>query len=1251
MATLMSLGATVQLTATVLDDNGQSVEGAVVTWQSGDEAVATVIAEGLVMAVRNGTARITATSGSATVGIDVTVMQSAGSIVIAPEMATLMSLGATVQLTATVLDDNGQSVEGAVVTWQSGDEAVATVSAQGLVTAVMNGTARVMATSGAATSGIDVTVVQSAGSIVIAPDEATLMSLGATVQLTATVLDDNGQSVEGAVVTWQSGDEAVATVSAEGLVMAVRNGTARITATSGSATVGIDVTVMQSAGSIVIAPEMATLMSLGETVQLTATVLDDNGQSVEGAVVTWQSGDEAVATVSAQGLVTAVMNGTARVMATSGAATSGIDVTVVQSAGSIVIAPDEATLMSLGATVQLTATVLDDNGQSVEGAVVTWQSGDEAVATVSAEGLVMAVRNGTARITATSGSATVGIDVTVMQSAGSIVIAPEMATLMSLGETVQLTATVLDDNGQSVEGAVVTWQSGDDAVATVSAEGLVMAVRNGTARITATSGSATVGIDVTVMQSAGSIVIAPEMATLMSLGATVQLTAMVLDHNGQPVADATVTWQSSDEAIATVSTQGLVTAVANGTATIKTMASWESSTATAGEASGEAVVTVMQSAGSVVVSPSTSTVALGDTLRLVAEAFDENGHQVESAQFDWSSTDVSVVWVDGSGLITALALGTATITASVGDARGTADITVENPDRAALVALYEAMDGPNWRNSENWLTDEPLENWYGVRPDAFGRVARLALFENNLIGSIPPELGHLSRLTELVLWGNRIEDISSLAVLTNLTVLSLAQNNITDISALSGLTNLKELRVGDANIQDISPLAGLINLVRLSVLAVNLRDEDLSLLSGLTNLKTLGLSHNSITDISALSELTGLTRLWLWDNQIEDISSLASLTNLTFLSCGKNNITDISALTGLTNLTEMFLNENNITDLLPFSGLTNLTYLNLSANSIEDISPLSSLTNLRKLNLSANNIEDISPLSGLTDLEDLDLRGNPYENFPDGDFDIELVLLDEFTESQKNVLQYIARRWMAVVTEDLPDYEFTEGWSDQCGSNQFEIPPGDRIDDLRIYVTKERLNVLGFGGPIVLREATHLPVLGCIGLDLSHANLLITGLHEVGHVLGVGSLWDELGYFQNPLDGDQHFNGPLAIAAFDAAGGWDYAGARVPVEGGHWRGSVFGDELMTPTGTGAISTITAQSLVDLGYVVDITQADPYVLPAARTSSMQAVVIEDDKSSGQLASPAQENPMCDLNGEREAIYVVDQKGRVILTIGN
>ncbi len=97
--------------------------------------------------------------------------------------------------------------------------------------------------------------------------------------------------------------------------------------------------------------------------------------------------------------------------------------------------------------------------------------------------------------------------------------------------------------------------------------------------------------------------------------------------DGVPVA-----WSSPDTTVAVVDSSGLVTAVRNGAVKV---------TATAGEAAGEARVTVMQSAGSVTLSPPMDSVALGDALRLVAEAYDENGHVVEGAAVTWSSSDLS----------------------------------------------------------------------------------------------------------------------------------------------------------------------------------------------------------------------------------------------------------------------------------------------------------------------------------------------------------------------------------------------------------------------------------------------------------------------------------------------------------------------------------------------------------------------------------------------------------------------------------
>ena len=289
------------------------------------------------------------------------------------------------------------------------------------------------------------------------------------------------------------------------------------------------------------------------------------------------------------------------------------------------------------------------------------------------------------------------------------------------------------------------------------------------------------------------VTVSPATDELTALGQTIQVGAEVRDQNARVMAGATVTWTSSANSVATVNASGLVTAAGNGTATI---------TASAGSASGSAVVTVTQSAASVEVSTSAETIAFGSTLQLTAEAFDENGHAVAGAEFLWESSDVAVATVDALGLVRGVAEGTATIRASAGSAQGTAEIMVgPNQDRAALIALYEATDGPNWVDAENWLTDAPLGDWYGVATDDSGRVVRLHLSnDNDLSGPIPPELGNLANLTSLELWENKLTGSipPELSNLASLTSLRLGSNELTGSipTELGSLARLEDLRIG-----------------------------------------------------------------------------------------------------------------------------------------------------------------------------------------------------------------------------------------------------------------------------------------------------------------------------------------------------------------------------------------------------------------------------------------------------------------------
>ena len=300
-------------------------------------------------------------------------------------------------------------------------------------------------------------------------------------------------------------------------------------------------------------------------------------------------------------------------------------------AATLTVTPATAELTALGSTERFSARVLDQHGQAMAAAAVAWSSGDASVATVDAAGLATAAGNGTATITATSGSASGSAAVTVEQAVSAVAVSPAADTLVARGDTVRLTAAASDANGHAVAGAEFVWASGDTTVATVDASGLATGVGAGEAEVTATASGIAGGAALTVVNAAPmAIAVMPDAVALTALGQTARIAAEVRDQIGRVMEGVPVSWSSSDTTVAAVDSAGLVRAVGGGSTEV---------TASAGDARGGALVTVTQSAGSVVVSPAADTVAPGDTVRLTAEAFDANGHPVEGAEFAWSSME------------------------------------------------------------------------------------------------------------------------------------------------------------------------------------------------------------------------------------------------------------------------------------------------------------------------------------------------------------------------------------------------------------------------------------------------------------------------------------------------------------------------------------------------------------------------------------------------------------------------------------
>ena len=255
------------------------------------------------------------------------------------------------------------------------------------------------------------------------------------------------------------------------------------------------------ATAVEVAPAAASLTALGETVQLQATVRDQNGNEMTGASVAWSSGDGGVATVSSAGLVTATGVGEAAITATSGAASGTASITVSQDPAAVAVTPESATLSALGDTVRFSAEVQDANGNAIASATVDWTSDNDGAATVDADGLVTATGVGEAAITATHAGLSASGTVTVMQDASTVTLDPEAVALTAFDEERRISLTATDANGNEIPAPTANWASADEAVATVSSDGVVKAVADGETTVTATVGgaSATVAVLVAIL--------------------------------------------------------------------------------------------------------------------------------------------------------------------------------------------------------------------------------------------------------------------------------------------------------------------------------------------------------------------------------------------------------------------------------------------------------------------------------------------------------------------------------------------------------------------------------------------------------------------------------------------------------------------------------------------------------------------------------------------------------------------------------
>ena len=518
------------------------------------------------------------------------------------------------------------------------------------------------------------------------------------------------------------------------------------------------------------------------------------------------------------------------------------------------------------------------------------------------------------------------------QEPATITLSSYSVVLTSIGQRIRIDATVLAQDGKVFTDATIFWRSSSDDIATVSDQGIVTAVSSGTTQINVTSGYATASATISVEQETGSIEITPSSATLSEMGETIELVATIYDINDDVIVGATATWSSSDPAVASVDTNGLVTAVDNGSTKI---------TATADSVSGSATISVKIVEGNRMI----------DREALVA-FYNATGGPNWTNNTDWLNSTPPEIWHG---------------------------VTTENiHDRVTEVDLIE-----------NNLAGE-------IPPEIgnLGAIEVLRLSNNQLTGEIPSETSNLSALQVLELGWNQLsgEIPHNIGNLGRLEVLRLSSNELSgeippeigNLKALEILGLYRNMLSGEIP-SEIGNLESLETLVLSSNL---LSGEIPPEIGNLKTLRDLGLNYNQLSGEipTEIGSMRALEEIRLSDNHLsgEIPTTIGSLSKLDVLDVSDNQLSGEIPI-GIDNLKllgVLRLSRNQLSGEIPpeIGNMGFVFIIRLDGNQLSGKIPpeIGNLRYLRHLSLNDNRLSGKIPpeMGNMGKLETLDLAEN-----------------------------------------------------------------------------------------------------------------------------------------------------------------------------------------------------------------------------------------------------------------------------------
>ena len=543
------------------------------------------------------------------------------------------------------------------VTWKSSNTSIATVDKDGNVKAVGNGTCKIIATTtdGYNKSGSsDVTVDIKAESINLDKTSLDITNMGVKEKIKANV--SPSFSTINRPVKWSSSDTNVAKVDNDGNVTVVGNGACKITATTADGTnlsASCDVTV-KVATSISLNVTSYTITDTAQTPSFTPKILPENTANKN---VTWKSSDTSIATVSSTtGAIKAVSNGTCKITATTKDGTNlsaSMDIIVDIKAKSVALDKTSMQITSQNSINKLVATVTPSQASQK----VAWSSSNGKIATVDSKGRVKAVSNGKCKIIATTTDGTnrtASCDVTVdIKFVTGISFDFNSYTITNVNQTPVFNPNITPSDAEDKN---VRWSSSNTKVATVSSSGVIKAAGNGTCKITATTTDGTnlsASFNITVNIKATKITLDKTKIELTTGKETEKITSSIEPS----IANKAVKYTSSNTSIATVSSDGVVTAVGSGTCRII------ATTTDGSKVTASCDVTVNIKTTGMKLDKTNYTFNKAETIKINPVITPSKA----SKKLTWTSSNTKVAIVSSDGKVTPVGKGTCKITATTTD--------------------------------------------------------------------------------------------------------------------------------------------------------------------------------------------------------------------------------------------------------------------------------------------------------------------------------------------------------------------------------------------------------------------------------------------------------------------------------------------------------------------------------------------------------------------------------------------------------